>query len=545
MNFSPSHLRRYKDVAALFLKYGSKDLVAQTGFSGDDIDPEALEKADDLAKDLERLGPAFVKIGQLLSTRSDLLPPVYLKALSRLQDDVSPIPWEDVEKTLTEELGIRPSRAFDQIDSSPLSSASLGQVHRARLRSGREVAVKVQRPGIRQEILTDVESLAELAGWLDEHTDFGKKYETSRLVAHFRRSILRELDYQLEATHLRKLRQNLAAFDSLVIPEPISDFTTSRVLTMDFVPGTKLTSLSGAVMNDIDGSALADDLLKAYLRQVLVDGFFHADPHPGNILLTPDHRLGIIDLGMVGRLQSGIRDQLVHLLAGISEGDGLETAEAALSMATPRDDMEIDRREFIRRIEDIVSTADGSNLASVQMGSIVMEVSVVCADCGLRVPEEISMLGKTLLNLDSIGLALSPRFNPRASIRKHLTGLSEERAGATLRSSNIVGMLTEVKHLFEKLPGRLNRLSDMVLDNKIRVKVDAIDEESLLQAIQKIANRITAGLLLAALIVGSALLIRVETSFRIFGYPGLAMVFFLLASVGSVILLSQIFFRDK
>ena len=544
MKLAPTHLKRYKDVALLFHRYANSDVLKQGGFTDPVVEDANNTEANDLAKDLEKLGPTFVKIGQLLSTRADLLPPSYLEALSRLQDHVEPVPYEDIEKVVQEQLGVRISKAFETFERKPLGAASLGQVHLATLRGGKIVAVKVQRPGVRQQIADDLDSFAEIAEFLDNHTEFGKRYELSRILGSFRSSLMRELDYQKEAIHLGELRRNLKEFTRLHIPAVVDDYTTSQVLTMDYLAGTKITSLSGAVLVDLDGAALAEELFRAYLKQILVDGFFHADPHPGNLLLTPEREIAILDLGMIGRLNQRIRDQLVHLLAGIAEGDGVQTAEAAMKIGEARD-MPIDRRLFINAIEDIVGSAKNSSIADLQVGAVVMLVMQACASAGLRIPPEINLLGKTLMNLDRVGAALAPNFDPNESIRRNLNQITTARVKESLTSANVMGILTEAKDFLGQLPSRMNRIVEMCADNKIRVKVDTIDEHKFIQGLQKVANRITTGLILAAFIIGSSMLARVETSFRIFGYPGLAMLLFSIAIVGSVLLMIQIYAKDE
>ena len=544
MKLAPTHLRRYKDVALLFLKHGRQNVFSDETIGTPEFTEDEKERAADVAADLEKLGPTFVKIGQLLSTRSDLISPLYLDALGRLQDHVKPIPYEEIEKTIQEQLGIRVSKAFARFDSTPLGSASLGQVHRATLRDGREVAVKVQRPGVRQEIVDDLDSLQQMAEFLDEHTDFGKKYETARVLGEFRVSLMRELDYLKEARHLSELRQNLTEFPRLRIPEVIEDYTTSFVLTMDYLAGQKVTSLSGAVLTEVDGSALADALFRAYLKQILVDGFFHADPHPGNLLLTPDHDLAILDLGMVGRINQRTRDQLVHLIAGISHGDGIQVAEAALGMGEIKDP-DMDRPAFTSAIEDLVGEAKNTNLADLKIGSVILEVMRVCANAGIRIPAQINLLGKTLLNLDLVGETLSPRFDPNEAVRRNLENIAQARIKDSFSLAGLMGALSETKDFVTNLPRRMNEIVELVATNKFRVKVDSIDEHKMMVGLQKVANRITIGLLLASFIIGSALLARVETSFRIWGYPGLAMLFFLIAAIGASILIFQILFKDE
>lgn len=549
MDLSPKHLVRYKDIALLLIRHGGTSLrtdprlVEMAGATDQKPEPAANEGAD-LAADLERLGPTFVKIGQLLSTRADLLPPHLLTPLARLQDHVEPVPFEEIKQRIEEELGVRLSKAFERFDEKPAASASLGQVHRAILRGGREVAVKVQRPDIRKQIIEDLDSFESIAAFLDEHTDFGRKYQTSRMVDQFRTRLMGELDYTREADNLVELKTNLRDFDRLRVPDVVRDYTTSRVLTMEFLSGTKVTSLSGAVLTDLKGEALAEQLFRAYLKQILVDGFFHADPHPGNLLLTPERDIAIMDLGMTGRVQARMRDQLMHLLAGISEGNGVQAAEAAMNIGIPPE-TGLDRKAFISEIEEIVGVAKSRRLEDINMGFIVMAVTRACADAGIGIPGEISLIGKTLMNLDSVGAALSPRFNPHEAIRRNLAELGNARVRDTLTSANLLGILTEVKEFATQLPARMNRILDLVSDNKLRVKVDSIDEKTLMVGLQKIANRITMGLILAALIVGSSMLARIDTTYRVFGYPGFAMLFFLAAATGAICLLAQIYFKDR
>ncbi|RYD39659.1 MAG: AarF/ABC1/UbiB kinase family protein, partial [Verrucomicrobiaceae bacterium] len=476
MKIDPAHLKRYKEVATLLYKYSRTNLFSgagldtpEAGLDTPEVEGEADNMASNLARDLEKLGPTFIKIGQLLSTRSDLLPPMYLEALSRLQDKVDPVPYEQIEEAVQNELGVRISKAFESFEKTPLGAASLGQVHRATLRGGREVAVKVQRPGIRQQIVEDLESLAEISRFVDDHTEFGRKYETAVLVEQFRSTLIRELDYQKESLHLGEIRENLKEYTRLRVPEVIEDYSTSRVLTMEYLAGTKITALSGAVLADLDGDVLAEELFQAYLKQILVDGFFHADPHPGNLLLTPDRDIAILDLGMIGRLNQRMRDQMVHLLAGIADGDGVQTAEAALKIGEERDGT-IDRSLFINSIEEIVGSVKMRSLENLQIGAVVLLVMQACAKSGIRIPAEISLLGKTLMNLDRVGITLAPRFDPNESIRRHISVFASKRMKESLTSANILGVLTETKEFIEQLPSRLNRIIGLVADNKLSVK---------------------------------------------------------------------------
>ena len=268
ISLKPQHLNRYRQIAWIFMKYGRSDLVKTTGLSEtleaeQRVAPAEVAKANELAGDLEKLGPTFVKLGQLLSTRVELLPAAYLEALARLQDKVEPFSFAEVEKIVSAELGVRMSKAFAQFDDQPMAAASLGQVHLATLRDGRPVAVKVQRPAIREQMVEDLDALEEISDFLDAHTEMGKRYEFGQMLEQFRKSLLRELDYRQEAGNLSTLRADLRGFEHIIIPAPIDHYCTSRVLTMEFVPGKTITDLSPLARMEFDGAALAEDLFRS------------------------------------------------------------------------------------------------------------------------------------------------------------------------------------------------------------------------------------------------------------------------------------------
>ena len=542
----PGHWKRYKDIAWLLVKYGRSDLVSGMRLEGFEApSPEDMKAtgAENLAKDLERLGPTFVKIGQLLSSRGDLLPPPYLEALARLQDDVEPFSFAEVEKIVTSELGARISKAFSEFESTPIAAASLGQVHRARLRDGRRVAVKVQRPGIREQILNDLEAFAEIAGFLDRHSEFGERYELEKTVEEFRKTILAELDYKLEAGNLETIGRSMREFPRIFVPAPIPDYTTSRVLTMEYVDGDKITAIPPLRLMDIDARALADELFRAYLTQILVDGFFHADPHPGNVFVTADGRIALLDLGMVARISPSLQESLLKILLHVSEGEGEQAAQRIAEIGQKVEGF--DRLELERRISGFVSQYRHSTLGQIQIGRVLLDVTRASADSGLRLPSELTLLAKTLLQLDEVGRKLDPAFDPNGAIRQNTADLLRKRMMRSVSPGNLAAGLLEAKEFVEKLPGRVNRVLDGLANNQLGFKVDAIDETLLIEGLQKIANRVAMGLVLAALIVGAALLVQVPTSFRILGYPGLAMLFFLAAAAGGFALIWSIVATDR
>jgi predicted unusual protein kinase regulating ubiquinone biosynthesis (AarF/ABC1/UbiB family) len=294
---------------------------------------------------------------------------------------------------------------------------------------------------------------------------------------------------------------------------------------------------------EIDGQSLADELFRAYLKQILVEGLFHADPHPGNVFLTDDDRIALLDLGMVGRVTRSFHDNLLRLLLCISEGRGEEAAETAIKMGEPKPGF--DRVSFTRRVADLVAENRDADLTRLNAGQVALEITRISADSWFRLPPEFTMIVKALLNLDRVVFTLDPAFDPNAVIRERATEIFQRNLIKSISPSNILTGVADVKEFAEKLPARVNRILDSIGNNELKIKVDAIDEKVILDGLQKVANRVTTGLVVAALIVGAAMLMRVETSFRIFGYPGLAMIFFILAAAAGLVLLFNIVFYDE
>ncbi len=543
----PKHLKRYRDLVWLLAKYGGTDVLKtarldETVLLEDDAQRfEVGGKPEELARDLESLGPTFVKLGQLLSTRPDLLPLPYLEALARLQDQVEPFSFEEVEEIVGSELEVRLSKAFETFDREPMAAASLGQVHFARLRDGRPVAVKVQRPGIRQRIVEDLDALDEVAAFVDKHTETGRHYGLRDMLAEFRKTIVQELDYRQEAQNLVTLGRNLRDYDRIVVPQPVPDYTTSRVLTMDYIAGTKVTTLSPLARLEMDGEALARQLSDAYLDQILVDGFFHADPHPGNVFVTDDRRLALLDLGMVARVSPEAQEHLLKLMLALIEGDGGEAALVCRRLGLELEDF--DEPRFGRRIAEMTARYQHARMSEIQLGRIIMELGHVSGECGIRPAPELTMLGKTLLNLDEVGRTLAPDFNPNEAVRRHIESIMRKRMLKSLSPAQMLASFMEVQEFTRQLPSRANTLLRALTENEFVLKIDALDEEWMLENLHTIGNRLSISIVLAALIIGAAMLMQVETTFRILGYPGIAMLLFLLAAATGFYLVFDILLK--
>ena len=507
LSLRPHHVGRYREIATLLAKHGRGDLARSAGLDDYDLAESDVTSSDlvapaSLASDLERLGPTFVKLGQLLSSRSDLLRPEYIDALARLQDDCEPFPFADVEQIVQDELGVRMSRLFSEFEDKPIAAASLGQVHRARLRDGREVAVKVQRPGIRRQLADDLEVLGELTDFFDAHSDNARRYAVRDAFEQFRRALIAELDYRREAANLSTLAEILRDDDRIVVPSPYDDLTTGKVLTMEYIEGRKVTELTALARVDADYAPLADHLFASYLRQILDAGFFHADPHPGNLLITPDERLALLDVGMVGRLAPDTRKLLAKLMVAVMNGRSVEVVRVARRLGTPRDDF--DPMALQRTVDDLMGLMTQGPLAEIDVGRAFMELSRRSAEAGLRPAPELALLGKTLLNLEDVAAQLDPAFEPLEAMRQHIPDLMRSQVDGS--PGSLLASLIEAKEFAEELPGRVNRAMDALGSGHFELRVQAFDETQFLKGLHRLANVAAAGLILAALIVGSALL---------------------------------------
>jgi predicted unusual protein kinase regulating ubiquinone biosynthesis (AarF/ABC1/UbiB family) len=391
-------------------------------------------------------------------------------------------------------------------------------VHSAALRDGRPVVVKVQRPGIREQIAQDFEVLNAIAQLLDEHTEMGKRYRIRVQLEEFRLTLAQELDYEREAQNLIAMGRNLEQFERICVPQPVLDYTTHCVLTMEQVAGRKITAVSPLTMIEVPGASLLDELFRAYLKQILVDGIFHADPHPGNVFLTDDGRIALLDLGMVGHTTPAMQENLLKLLLAISEGKSEQAAEMMIRIGQRASNW--NAAEFRRKLIQLLALRQDQQLSRINVG-------------------------RSVLQLDEIGKVLDPHFDPNEAIRRDVAALMSQRMLRDATQGSALGSALELKGFLSTLPSRLDRTLDAVNNGELEVRVKSVDAQMVVEGIEKIANRIAAGIVLAALIVGAALLMRVETTWRILGYPGLAMLFFLAAGAGGFWLVISTFIKDS
>jgi predicted unusual protein kinase regulating ubiquinone biosynthesis (AarF/ABC1/UbiB family) len=590
MLLTPKHIPRLAAIVGLFTRYGLRDLAKQQGLitllpSEEDIPPEEIAEREAHAvrfrKRLVELGPAYVKLGQVLSTRPDLLPEPYIRELEKLQDDVGPIPFEEVEQIIEEELGGRISKLFEFFNPEPLGTASLGQVHGARMRGGREVVVKVQRPHIRASLADDLEFFHELAVFMSEHTSVGARIDLLGVIQQMERAIAEELDYRTEARNAATFRKALARFPRLMVPKVIEAYSTERVLTTERIHGVKVDKVSPLARLEHDFTPVAEELTRAYLKGITLDGFFHADPHPGNVFVvlpgtrnplspsevvaderrgdprpatTPlsqmeveaqraaapmpedvDVRLALIDFGMTARLSANMREASTRLLMALGDSRGDDVAATLIEQGQPTESF--DRAGYTREIATLIARNVELTAAEVQAGKILFEVIDLSFQHGLRLPAEMTLLAKALFNLDGVTRALDPSYTPVSTIREFGNEIAVERAKRDMSPRRMYQLAMESGDFLTRLPRRLDQITQRLADNDLTTHVDVPQLPALVAALRKVANRIFSGLVLAGLLVASAQLLPY---WRTLGTTG-----FVIAAVLGVYMVITILISDR
>lgn len=541
------NITAYRDLLILFTRYGRKDfrltldpqeLLAEESSTAE-IEPDVQARAKAFAQSLKKMGPTYVKFGQVLSTRPDIVPPEYIAELESLQDDVEPFSFAEVERIVEEELGARISKVFETFESRPMAAASLGQVHRAVLRDGREVVVKVQRPNVRDEVHKELDALADIAETLEEHTDIGRKMNLLGAIEQAKITLNNELNYLLEARNAEILRDNLVEFHEIYIPAVVHDLTTPKVLTTELVRGRKISKLTPLQMIDHHYAELADVITRAYLKQICVDGFWHSDPHPGNIFIRDVDGVSqviLIDFGMVSRISREFQDEIIKMLLAISSNRGAEVADVCVRLAEAGE--HFDATKFVHEISTIVANFHDADAKQVNAGQLMFSVIAVSNNNDLRVPAELAMLAKTLLNLDGITKKLDPRFDPQVVIRSYAERLIGQKLQQKFNPRNFYPALLDLNQLILDLPHRTREILDLTTAGRLTFGVKLTQAEVFLAGIHKVANRITVGVVIAALLMSSSLIMRYPSKER------LAMIGYIVAALAAVYLIVSTLVRD-
>lgn len=550
MLLKPAHIKRAASIAAVFTRHGLAHLVVSSGLGAllgtrPDSPEAARRRADEavrLGEALEELGPTFVKLGQFLSTRPDLLPPQYVAALSRLQDNTKRLPFEEVRAVVEEELGMTLGEAFACFEAEPRAAASLSQVHNAVLHSGEPVAVKVQRPDIEEPIRRDLDMLHDLAGWMSEHTDAGKIYDLPGVVQELDDSLSDEMNYRIEAANMRLFAHNLREFEHIRVPEVYEALSTRRVLTMDRVDGVKVTEFD-VRGREPQAAMLARDFVEAYLKQIAIDGAVHSDPHPGNFFVDDDGNLAILDFGMVVHVDEKMRGDFVRFLISYAEGDAWHAAETLLDISTLKEDADVDG--FRNEVSHIMARDQHLPPEEAMAGIVLLRVTQVAYKHRVAVPSTTTLLGKALLSMSSIAQHLNPHMDVRGITRDYMASALLRRRITQTTPGRAYRNWGEMEQALTYAPMRLNRILDLLSENRFQVRIVTNETEQLLDGLQKIANRIAFGIIDGAILVGSALIMQFDVGPKLWGYPLFATLGFVTAMAVGFWLIWSIMAHDR
>ncbi|MCR2792419.1 AarF/UbiB family protein [Microbacterium sp. zg.Y625] len=504
----PPPLGRYQEIADTLARHGLGFLAGELGITrflpsrrraaaGTPPAPPA-DAPTQLRLVLEDLGPTFIKLGQLLSTRTDLLPPAYITELSKLQDAGPAVPAERIRETVHQELGSDPEELFASFDWTPMASASIGQVHAATLGDGTPVVVKVRRPEVVRQVQDDLEIINTLAGRAARVSSLARSYNITGIVKEFSDTLRAELDYLREARNAERFAENFATRRGVVIPRVFWETTTSRVLTLERMTGIKVSDRQALDAAGIDPGALAEAGGKIVLTMIFEDRFFHADLHPGNLFVHPDGTLAFIDFGMVGELSEELADQLADVFIGTGTRDSEALANALIELSVTQGS--VDRRALRASVASFLSQHFDKPLGDIHFTRMVTDLLRILRESHLQLPHEISLVVRTLVVIEGVGVQLDPAFDLNAVLTPYARRLIRRRLSFEALSKRIGRASIDAGALMLELPTRLRRLIESVDDNGIEVHLRATELVPLFARAERIGNRVVAGIITAALI---------------------------------------------
>lgn len=533
-------LRRLRDITTVLAKYGFPDVVARLRLErtlalgrrlrrpwGRRAEP-AGSKAQRLRQALEELGPTFIKFGQALSTRPDVLPADLVAELSRLQDTVPPMTPGAAEATIEAELGLPLAQVFARFDSTPVAAASIAQVHRAHLLGGGEVAVKVRRPGIGATIDLDLSILGLLARLAERYLPDADLYQPAMLVAEFARAIRREQDLSLEGRSIERFARNFAGDPTLRLPHVHWPQTTTGVLTMEYMDGTKVLD----VLSDpgtFDARVIAARGGEILLKQVLRDGLFHADPHPANIFVMPGNVICLLDFGSVGRIDRPLRDALANLLDAVAREDSERLAAAILSIGRPLHTL--DAAEFRRDLAEAIDGYVGIALRDLSIASLLQDALAVMRRHRLQFPADLMLLVRAFVTIEGVGRRLDPAFNMVEHARPVVAGILRDRLAPSAVASRVADIGREVAGAMQTLPRDLMEIVGKARDDRLQIQFVHRNLEHFVQEMDRSSNRLSFAIVIAALIIGSSFVLQRGAGPQLFGLPAIGLVGFIAAAL--------------
>ena len=522
-------IRRYRTILGVLIKYGFGQFVEQLNINyylevgkrlitrRAEQDLQRLSPQQRLRMAMEELGPTFVKLGQLLSTRPDVLPRPYIDEFSKLQDEVPALPVEEIKRQILRQLGCPVEEVCLEFTDEPIAAASIAQVHRGRLQGGEEVVFKVRRPGITRMVETDIDIMMGLAQLIEQHVPAVAIYDPVGLVKEFRRTIRREMDFNREGHTIERFAANFAGDPTVYVPKVYWEQSGETVLTLEYVPGIKITEFQELTSRGFDLKELARRGAKAFLKQVLDHGVFHGDPHPGNIFVLPDHVICMLDYGMVGRLSPELKQQLIDLLEALLHRD-VERIIAQLLYSgelTDEADLKSLRRDLHEFIEDYYDIL----LQDLRVGRLLTDFIEILTQHRIRFPADFMLLAKALIAMEGLGRQLDPEFNMIDYMRPYIEQLVRERFSPGSISREAMRVAQSYGSLARNLPRDIKEFINRLNRNQFKIDLEHRGLERLVTDLDRSSNRISFAVVIGALIVGSSLIMQTNKGPLLFGFP--------------------------
>ncbi len=549
------HLNRYQRIIRILFKYGFSDLVEglridqylETGLKMINRKPrEEIEKRsrpERFRMALEELGPTFIKLGQILSTRPDLILPEYLDELIELQDNVPPFSFTEVKEIFLAETGKKPNELFEEFDEQPMAAASIGQVHRGRLQDGNEVVIKVQRPNIENIIAVDLEILAHLASLMEQYLEELQGHRPAAVVDEFARSLSLEIDYTVELTNIQRFARQFSDNENIYVPIVYSDFSTERILTMEYIDGIKTSKVDTLRSQGFDLQLIAERGANLVMEQVFVHGFFHGDPHPGNIFILPDNIICFLDYGMMGRISRKDRDDFTDLMLSIVTKNDRKITDGVLGITTQFG--EVDHDALSRDLVDLLDRYLYLPLKDLQAGKILQELLDLVQRHNLSLKPNFYLMIKALSSIEGVGLMLDPNLELIKLAEPYIKKVKTERLRPHRLTEKIGETSGEYLKLIQEIPEEARGILRQLRAGKMKLGFEHSGLESLSKALDRVSNRIAFAIVLAAQIIGSSLIILSDIPPKWNGIPVIGLAGFLVAGVMGFWLLVAIIRHGK
>ncbi|MDN5331271.1 MAG: ubiquinone biosynthesis protein [Tepidanaerobacteraceae bacterium] len=534
LNTTYLHAKRYREIINVIVKYGFGFLVEKVGF----VRLIKREKYRELGRltapervrlMLEELGPTFIKFGQILASRPDLIPQDYIEELKKLHDRIPGVGFESIKRQVEKELGKAIEEVYSFFDPHPFAAASIAQVHRAMLKGGQEVVVKVQRPGIERIIRADLDILHNLAKLAEKHIPESRLYDPVGLVSEFARAMQKELDFTKEAWNVEKFRRNFEGDISVYVPKVFWEYTTRKVLTIEYVNGVRVDQIDKISKTGISKKKIAENGARAILKQIFVHGFFHADPHPGNILVRPDGSIAFIDFGMVGRIDRSTMRKMAEIMLGVISKDEERIVNLLLEIGASEKRGNLE--ELMLDVQDILDRYYGKTLKEINMPELINEIFLTAGRHGIKIPSKFALLCKAILTIDGIGRQLYPEFDFIKAAKPFVKQLFRERYNPKYFTKDIRKNITNIMRSSAILPDLIDEIYNKVKRESIKIDFEYNGLEKFAFELNRMANRLVFSLIVASLIVGSSLVVRAGIGPTVGEMPLMGILGFVLAGL--------------